>query len=78
MNFQKFSKKFLIRFINRNGKVYKYNMGRDQDPISSTVSSRQFSKMSIDRSVSNLLQRLLASTENISVKLYRGQLKLRL
>lgn len=78
MNFQKFSKKFLIRFINRNGKVYKYNMGRDQDLISSTVSSRQFSKMSIDRSVSNLLQRLLASTENISVKLHRGQLKLRL
>lgn len=77
MNFQKFSKKFLIRFINRNGKVYKY-MGRDQDPISSTVSSRQFSKMSIDRSVSNLLQRLLASTENISAKLHRGQLKLRL
>lgn len=78
MNFQKFSKKFLIRFINRNGKVYKYNMGRDQDLISSTVSSRQFSKMSIDRSVSNLLQRLLASTENISAKLHRGQLKLRL
>lgn len=78
MNFRKFSKKFLIRFINRNGKVYKYNMGRDQDLISSTVSSRQFSKMSIDRSVSNLLQRLLASTENISAKLHRGQLKLRL
>lgn len=78
MNFRKFSKKFLIRFINRNGKVYKYNMGRDQDLISSTVSSRQFSKMSIDRSVSNLLQRLLASTENISAKLHRDQLKLRL
>lgn len=35
-------------------------------------------KGSIDGSADNLLQRLLASTENISTKLCRGQLKPRL